>query len=114
MEKFGAGDLRHLVALDKRTDVADGMGNTKGEWVEQARCRAAYRHLRGGEAVMAGRLAGKHTQVISVRRATQTLAITTDWRMRDTRTGQVFNIRDVTHEEDRQWISLLVETGVAT
>lgn len=114
MSKLGAGNLRYRVAFDKRADVSDGMGNTQGAWVEQFRRRAAYHHLRGGESVMAVRLAGKHSQIIAVRRETRTLEVTTDWRVRDTRTGDVFNIRDVTRETDRKWISLLVETGVAT
>jgi SPP1 family predicted phage head-tail adaptor len=109
-----ANDLTERVAFDLRAEVDDGYGNTQSDWVERFQCRAAYRHLRGGESVMAGRLEGKHTQIITVRSSSQTRQIDTDWRVRDTRTGQEFNIRDVTHETDRQWISLLVERGVAT
>lgn len=108
-----AGDLHYLVAFDRRVDVDDGYGNTKGGWEEKFQCRAAYRHLRGGESVMAGRLEGRHTQIITVRSSSQTRQIGTDWRVRDVRTGDEFNIRDVTQETDRQWISLLVERGVA-
>jgi len=114
MEKRGAGDLFYRVAFDKRAEVEDGYGNTVSGWVEQFQSRAAYRHLRGGESVMAGRLAGKHTQIVTVRASSQTRAVTTDWRVRDVRNSDVFNIRDVTHEADRQWISLLVEKGAAT
>lgn len=108
-----AHDLFYRVAFDRRVDVDDGYGNTKGDWQEKFQCRAAYRHLRGGESVMAGRLEGRHTQVITVRSSSQTRKVTTDWRVRDVRTGDEFNIRDVTQETDRQWISLLVERGVA-
>lgn len=110
---IGAGDLYYRVAFDSRIEVDDGYGNTVSDWTEQFQCRAAYRHLRGGESVMAGRLEGKHVQVITVRVSSQTLAITTDWRVRDVRNSDVFNIRDVTNETDRQWISLLCEKGVA-
>ena len=109
-----ANDLTQRVALDARADADDGMGNTRSDWVEQFQCRAAYRHLRGGETVLAGRLEGRHVQVIWVRASSETRQVTTDWRVRDVRSGQKFNIRDVTHENDRQWISLLVESGVAT
>lgn len=112
-DPLGAGDLYYGVAFDKRAEVDDGYGNTVSDWQEQFQCRAAYRHLRGGESVMAGRLQGKHTQVIIVRASSQTRQITTDWRVRDTRSGEAFNIRDVTHETNRQWISLLCEKGVA-
>ncbi|MBD9372110.1 phage head closure protein [Rhizobium sp. ARZ01] len=108
-----ANDLFQRVAFDLRPPIDDGMGNTQGDWQEQFQCRAAYRHLRGGESIMAGRLQGKHTQIITVRASSQTREITTDWRVRDTRTGDEFNIRDVTHENGRQWISLLIERGVA-
>lgn len=113
-DKVDAGLLVLRVAFDERSEVDDGYGNTQSDWVERFQCRAAYRHLRGGESVMAGRLEGKHTQIITVRSSSQTRQIDTDWRVRDMRTGQEFNIRDVTHETDRQWISLLVERGVAT
>lgn len=108
-----ANDLFYRVAFDRRAEVEDGHGNTVSDWVEEFQCRAAYRHLRGGESVMAGRLEGKHTQIIAVRASSQTRQITADWRVRDARSGNTFAIRDVTHETDRQWISLLVERGVA-
>ncbi len=120
---MGKGALRYRVGFLKREAVNDGRGNTVGKLIEQFQCRAAYRHLRGGESVMAGRLQGKHTQIIIVRASSQTRQITTDWVVRDVRAsneiapgrfdGDVFNIRDVTHETDRQWISLLCEKGVA-
>lgn len=112
-KQISAGDLYYRVAFDKRIDADDGLGNTVSDWQEQFQCRAAYRHLRGGESVMAGRLQGKHTQVIIVRASSQTRQVTTDWRVRDVRNGDVFNIRDVTHETDRAWVSLLCEKGVA-
>lgn len=113
MQKISAGDLSYRVAFDRRAEVDDGYGNTLSDWVEQFQCRGAYRHLRGGEGVMAGRLQGQHVQIITVRAAALTRQVTTDWRVRDVRTGDVFNIRDVTGETDRAFISLLCERGVA-
>ncbi|BCH32634.1 hypothetical protein MesoLjLc_45640 [Mesorhizobium sp. L-8-10] len=107
------GDLFYRVAFDRRTEVDDGLGNTLADWVEQFQCRAAYRHLRGGESVVASRLQGKHVQIIAVRASSQTRQVSTDWRVRDARTGEVFNIRDVTVETDRAFISFLCERGVA-
>jgi SPP1 family predicted phage head-tail adaptor len=113
-KEIGASDLFYSVALEKRAEADDGYGNTVSNWVVQFQCRAAFHHLRGGESVMAGRLGGKHTQIITLRRSARTLEVATDWRVRDARNGDVFNIRDVTQETDRRWISLLVEKGVAT
>ena len=87
-KQLGAGDLCYRVAFDRRADVDDGYGNTVSGWVEQFQCRAAYRHLRGGEFVMVGRLQGRHSQVIAVRASSQTRQVSTDWRVRDARTSE--------------------------
>ncbi|WP_043062371.1 phage head closure protein [Brucella anthropi] len=109
-----AGSLYYKVALLKREDVDDGMGSTVSSWQEQFQTRAEFIHLRGSEAVMAGRLQGKHTQVIRVRNSSNTHLISTDWMLRDVRTGKSFNIRDIEHEVNRQFIALTCESGVAT
>jgi SPP1 family predicted phage head-tail adaptor len=108
-----AGDLFFLIAFDKRIEVDDGAGNTIGGWQEQFQCRAGFAHLRGGESVMADRLQGQHTQVIFVRRSSATRQVSTDWRIRDVRTGVSFNIRDITPSDDRLWIDFLCQSGVA-
>ncbi|MBD9652001.1 head-tail adaptor protein [Ensifer sp. ENS09] len=122
MVKRSAGDLYHRYAFDKREQIDDGAGNTVGRWIEQFSVRAGVINLRGGEAVMAGRLEGKHTQVVFVRASSQTRSISTDWRLRDVRTGAFvngkwtgvsYNIREITRSDDRQWIEVLSESGVA-
>ena len=114
--KLVAGDLFYKVDCQKLIPGADELGHPvpgAGGWMAQFTVRAAYRHLRGGEDVMAGRLQGRHTQVITVRASSQTRQITAGWRLVDARDGTVFNVRDVTQETDRMWISLLCERGVA-
>lgn len=108
-----AGDLYYRFAFDKRVDQQDGYGNTKGEWQEQFQRRAGLTHIRGGEAVMADRLQGQHTQIVFVRACSETRLITSDWRARDVRTGAVFNIREVKATTDRKWVDLLMQSGVA-
>ena len=109
-----AGDLYYRVAFDQRVEADRGDGVTVGNWVEQFQVRAGYTHLRGGEAVMAGRLQGKHSQIIFIRASLQAGRIGTDWQARDIRTGVAFNIREITRTDDRQWLDLLCESGVAT
>jgi head-tail adaptor len=127
--KPGAGDLKHRVAFDVREvsnpDAPEDYGNTVDEWVEQFTCRAGYRHLRGGETIMAGRLQGRHAQIVFVRASSETRQVTQEWRMRDLNngewddtsetiwTGPVYAVKDVSPGEDRQWIDFLVESGVA-
>ena len=89
-------------------------GNTvSGPFETQFTVRAAYRHLRGGEAVIASRLENRHPVIITVRASSQTKQITADWQLVDARDGTAWAVRDVTHETDRQFISLLCERGVA-
>ncbi len=113
-----AGDLYERVGFEARLsenpDSPIDYGNTEFDWVEQFAVRAQFIHLRGGEDVMAARLEGRHTQVIRVRSSIATRTITTDFRAVDKRTGDIFNIRDVTHDVGRQFIDLLAERGVAT
>lgn len=117
-KKPGAGNLYYKVGLQKQTtanpDSPADYGNTVDVWDEQFECRAEFRHLRGNEEILAARLQGTHIQVITVRSSTETRQITTDWRVVDKRTSEEFNIRDVTAETNRQFISLLCEKGIAT
>ena len=112
-KKPGAGELDHAVAFDAQGAAADGYGGTTTAWVQQFACRAAFMHLRGGEAVRAARLEGQHTQVIRVRASSDSRQVTTDWRVRDTRTGDVFNVRDIEPSLDRRFIDFLCQKGVA-
>lgn len=114
MADHAAGDLKRRVAFDKRTSATDGYGNTVGGWAEQFLVAAGYLHLKGGETVMAARLEGQHMQVIFVRLSSQTLGVSTEWRIRDARASTIYNIRDITPTEDRQWLEFLVQSGVAS
>lgn len=118
MADKNAGALYYRVGLqvrvDDNPDSPVDYGNTVSEWQEQFAVRAEFIHLRGGEAVLAGRLEGRHTQVIRIRSSSASRTITTDWRVVDKRTGDIFNIRDIEHETNRRFIALTCEKGVAT
>lgn len=110
-----AGDLYESVAFDAPTSAPDGYGGTESGWSESLACRAHFRWLRGGEGVMAGRLEGRQPVVVTIRSSTLARAVTTGYRMRDVRTGAVYNVRSATPMQDsRQWIEVLCEGGVAT
>lgn len=113
-----AAALFNLVAFLEREMVNPDhpldLGNVVGMWVERFTCRAAFVHLKGGsETVMAGRLAGTHHQIIRIRKSPQTDEITPAWAVRDEATATSFNIRDVTPAEDRAFLDLLCQSGVA-
>jgi SPP1 family predicted phage head-tail adaptor len=113
MAKGGAGKLQERVSLFKRGELDDGYGNTVTDWILQFEAAASYTHLKGGEAVMASRLANKHPVAVRLRSSAAARQITADWKVTDKRTGVEYAIHDVTHDADRAYIDLLCESGVA-
>lgn len=113
-KKPSAGDLFERVAFDARPSASDGHGNYDGEFVEQFQRRAGFTFLRGGETVMASRLEGRQPVVVLVRSDTSTRQIDTDWRMRDVRTSIVYAVRSIIPSDDRLWLNITVEAGVAS
>lgn len=116
---MSAGRLYEKVSFQKRIEVNPDaprdLGNIQSVWETQFERRAAYRHLRGGETVLAARLSGVHPQVITVRAGDDTRTVNPDWRIVDNRTGTVYNIRDVSPSvDDRMWLDILADTGAAT
>jgi SPP1 family predicted phage head-tail adaptor len=109
----GASNLYFRIHCQKRVERDDGYGNTVAEFATQFTVRAAYRHLRGGEAVMASRLENRHPVLITVRASSQTRLIRSDWRLIDARDDTAWAVRDVTAETDRQFITCLCESGAA-
>ena len=108
-----AGKLRERFAFSRRNEVNDGLGNSQGEWIENEPVAAERTWLRGGESVMANRLTGRSPAIVKVRFSIASSAITTDWRCRDTRSGEIFNIRQVMPAAKRNEIEFLCEFGVA-
>lgn len=111
-----AGKLKYRFAFDKRTEpVDDGFGNVVNGWAEQFKIWVGKKYIiGGGEKILAARLTGNQPVVITVRCSSLTDQITTDWRCRDLRSGETFNIRTITSADVREgYKDLLVESGVA-
>ncbi|TAZ22186.1 head-tail adaptor protein [Rhizobium ruizarguesonis] len=125
MANKGAGHLYEKVAFDERQLASDGYGNTEAGFAEIFSCRAGFTYLRGSEAVIAARLEGRQPIVVRVRATPDTRQILPDWRMRDLQngtwedsgetvwSGPVYAVRSTAESEDRQWIDVMVESGVA-
>lgn len=107
-----ANQLTVPVQFDLVSEVQDGHGGFDLIPVT-FETRAHIRYLRGGETVQAARLQGKQPVVVTVRRSSISMQIDTDTIMRDARTGAVYNIRAVVQTEDRQFIEITAESGVA-
>ena len=108
---LAANDLRDRVAFDQRGTAADDYGNVETTYAEQFVVAAQIRFLRGTEPVIAERLQGVQPVVITVRSSEETRGVDTSWRVRDTRTGALYNIRSVTPTDDRAFIDILSEAG---
>ena len=111
-DKRSARSLFEKFTFSTITEVPDGHHGFD-EVETDCRLRANIRYRRGGETVQAARLTGKQPVVVTVRRSSQTASLTTDDKMRDARTGTKYNIRSVVPTDDRQFIEITAESGVA-
>src|SRR5690606_29427747 len=115
MARITASDLRDRVRLEKREEIDDGYGGVVGQWVTQFERDACILLSKGGETVIAARLQSVQPALIIVRFDTETATITPTWRLIETRSGTVYNIRTAADmERRRRFITLLCEPGVAT
>lgn len=109
-----AGTLIEKVTFQSPVSVEDGYGGREDGWTDAFTARAGYTRLRGTETVMAARLEGRQPTVIKVRASADTRRVTTDWRVKDARSGEVFNIRSIIESQNRRYFDITAESGVAT
>lgn len=110
-----AGELTERFRFEKRRDTSpegDGGGTYVGKWEPQFTAAAKLRFRRGGEDVLAARLAGRQPAVLTIRASRQAREVAVDWRCVNARTGAAYNIRDITPTADRAAIEMLIEGGV--
>lgn len=112
---MAAGELGQRFRFEKRSEVSDGYGNTVGGgWETQFTVWARLSFMRGGESVTAARLQSRQPAILRIRNSAQARQITAEWRAVDDRTGVEHAIReDPTETEDRAFLEMLVEKGVA-
>lgn len=108
------GSLEERVFLQRPTATSDGMGGTEAGWEDAFESRAHFRYLRGGESVLAGRLQGRLTIVATIPSHTAARQVTPDWRIRDARSSTIYNVRSIIPSDDRAFLELTCESGVAT
>jgi hypothetical protein len=66
-------------------------------------------YLRGGEEVVAARIAGQNTVVIRARE-TATRNVTTHWRIKDPHTKTTYLIKSIIPSEDRRWLDFTCQS----
>lgn len=110
----GAGSLNGRVTFSRFVSVEDEYGGHAGVWQDQFTAAASITWSRGGETVLAGRLQGKQPAILRIRTSAAARGITPDWRVRDARSGEAYNIREKPREErdSRGYLEMLVEAGV--
>jgi head-tail adaptor len=111
---MSAGQLRQKVTFQRREMIDDGAGNVEGIWQTEFLAFADFKFLRGGEQVMAGRLAGKQPAIITIRSSVSSRVVDTAWRIIDAG-DEAWNIRAITDPTGkRAWLEILAEKGVTT
>lgn len=101
------------VAFDSPVENPDGRGGTITGFQEQYVCDAMFRYLRGSETVIAARLEGRQPVVVTVHDCSAASAVRAGWRMRDLRRGTEYNIRTIVPSDDRVFLEITCESGVA-
>lgn len=107
--------LTSRVKLQARGASAnDGAGNAISGWIDIASERAEIKTARGGESVVAARLAGREVFVIRVRANAVTRALTAANRVLDLDSGRTLGILSVESAGPRDpYVKLYCESGRA-
>ena len=116
----GSGKFTHRIRFDVQIETPDPAGGSTLEWstIETGSLErwAAIQYLKGGETVMAQRLASVQPALIRIKLDTGTLTITPAWRavLIDGATETAFAIKSVADMEgQRRELTLLCEAGAS-
>jgi hypothetical protein len=117
------GDLRYSVGFYQRGALSNSppdYGNTEDNFPATANfiVPANITPKLGGEEVLAARLTGRGLVNIVVRQSSMTATITSDWRAKDERSGEIYNVRSVIDPDGGNtrhgfYFEILCEHGVA-
>lgn len=111
---MSATELRERVRFDARITTTNDYGGVEGEWVEGVTVAARITPMQRGEEVLSRRLSGTRVVRIRVRRSEATVAIGSDARAVDVRTGETYNVRGIDPVgERRAYLDFLAESGGA-
>jgi SPP1 family predicted phage head-tail adaptor len=95
--------LPHRITLQRRQDVTDEYGNTKGDWVDQFTIDARIEAARGREEVLAQRLQDVRPMEIHIACTATTEQIQPDWRAVNARKpAEQYNIHDIRDPDGRR------------
>ncbi|MDH6265534.1 SPP1 family predicted phage head-tail adaptor [Rhizobium sp. SG_E_25_P2] len=112
--KTGGGALNERVTLSRPVAQENDYGGSVDGFETVTTVAAKFTPMRGGETLIAARLTGRSVVVARIRASTLTRQARPDWRLTDARAATVYNIRDVILSDDRAYLDLLCESGVAS
>lgn len=105
------GDLRARMTFQARVEVDNGRGSALADFADQFTVWAGLTPIRGGETIIAQRLAGTQPFFITVRWSADTDKIRADWRAK-IGTTRLFNITSAVDRDGRkQWVDLTATEG---
>ncbi|MHA6644531.1 head-tail adaptor protein [Mesorhizobium sp. A623] len=107
-----ASDLREVADFQNYIEVDDGFGGTKLEFATIFTAPCRIRTLKAGETIIASRLAGTATLVLTIRWQPAAAEITPAWKALNARSGATYEIKAATTDERKAWVDLLVEETV--
>lgn len=112
----GGGDLRERFIVQRNVAVPDWTGHPgEPNWQDQFTVWGGIQFMRGGEAVIAARLTARQPAIMTVRVSAQTKGILPTDRVKNARTGELFNIREQPRvsKDNRGFLEVLVEAGAS-
>lgn len=123
-KRAGAGSLNCRLTFQRREQISDEWGGTRGEWVDQFTVpgRLEPRYGSNAESLMAARMQSMQPYNLTIRGSTAARQITASWRAYDARAGKtgdkpnrVFGIKTVVNPDERgQYIEMLAIEGEET
>ncbi|SUA86662.1 head-tail adaptor protein [Brucella intermedia] len=123
-KRAGAGSLNCRLTFQRREQISDEWGGTRGEWVDQFTVpgRLEPRYGSNVESVMAARMQSMQPYNLTIRGSSAARQITASWRAYDARAGKtggkpnrVFGIKTVVNPDERNaCLEMLVVAGEET
>ncbi len=123
-KRAGAGSLNCRLTFQRREQISDEWGGTRGEWVDQFTVpgRLEPRYGSNAESIMAARMQSMQPYNLTIRGSTAARQVTASWRAYDARAGKtgdkpnrVFGIKTVVNPDERnQYLEMLVVEGEET
>lgn len=114
--QHSAGALRERFIFQRNMAEPNWSGHTtEPDWQDLFTAHGHIQFMRGSEAVIAARLTARQPAILTVRLSANAKSILPSDRVKDARTGEVFNIREKPRisRDSRGYLEMLIEAGVS-